>query len=207
MGSALLALWITGPAASSGLAQTDPTAQATVDAAVQTLFAQTATAPLNMTETIAAAFSVAQTATAAAPIAATPSAPTQSVSVDALEVAEVIQLPLYAAPGRTDPPIWPRMAAASSILWIWRCVFSILPLSTIIFRRRLTRDPTETALDDLKNDPLHFENAACLALEDSPLRVDPETVRWSPDSRYLTMGEDFFRTLRIPTSGYWIPVP
>jgi Tol biopolymer transport system component len=180
----LIAAWIAGPAAGSDPAQSDPTAQqATVEGAVQTLFAQTAAASPDMTQTVAAAFAAAQTATAAAPNIDTSAAP---VSVDTLEVASVVELPLLAAPLSTAAYLSPD---GRRIAYMMGDVFCLLDIDLVAdqFPEQLTQDQ---ALELLSGLP---EGASCLSLENAGLRAELETVRWSPDGRYLVMNEDFFR--------------
>ncbi|MBI5961098.1 MAG: hypothetical protein HY866_20330, partial [Chloroflexi bacterium] len=193
LGAALLTLWITGPAAGDGLAQTDPTVQqATVDSAIQTLFAQTQTAPLNMTQTIEAAFAAAQTATAA-PVDATEPVQIQPVSVDTIEVAEVIELPLYAAPARTAAYLAPDGSRFAYLKGQSLCILDIATIADYVQAQLDAGILFENALADLTDNPESFEAASCALLDDSRMKVEQETIRWSPDSRYLVMSENFFR--------------
>lgn len=43
----------------------------------------------------------------------------------------------------------------------------------------------------------------CIDLEAYELRIDPETIRWSLDSRYIAFTEDFFRFLHDPDIWLW----
>jgi Tol biopolymer transport system component len=191
----LAALWIAGPAAGGGPAQIDPTQQTTVDAAVGTLFAQTAQAPQVMTEAVATAFSAAQTATAApAPLVATPAAP---LNLDALQVADVIELPLYAAPGGTSAYLSPD---ANRIAYLASHVMCVLDIETVnAYVKTVVAAGTsfENALDGLATDPGQFPGVACVSLEKIG-GIDEEGVRWSPDGRYLVMTENFFKFFRDP---------
>jgi Tol biopolymer transport system component len=192
----LAGLWIAGPVAGGGLAQAAPTRQATVDAAVETLFAQTAQAPgVMMTEAVATAFSAAQTATAAAaPVAAPPVAP---LTADTLQVADVIELPLLAAPGGTSAYLSPD--ATRIAYWASRvmCILDIETVNADVKTAVAAGTPFENALDGLATDPGQFPGVACVSLEKIG-GIDEEGIRWSPDGRYLVMTENFFKFLRDP---------
>lgn len=43
----------------------------------------------------------------------------------------------------------------------------------------------------------------CVDTEVYELRIDPETIRWSPDSRYVAFTEDFFRYFHEPDIWLW----
>jgi Tol biopolymer transport system component len=186
---ALAGLWIAAPAAGSGLL--DPTAQqATVDAAVQTLFAQTAPPP-DMTQTVAAAFSAAQTATAAA----LPPAP---VSVDALQAAEVIELPLLAGPVGTAAYLAPD---GERIAYLNGAELCILDIDTANAYIQTTIAAGAAPADGYSQVPDQIAGAACVSLE-NVRALNRETVSWSPDGRYLVMTEDFFR--RFKDADLWV---
>jgi Tol biopolymer transport system component len=195
----LAGLWIAGPAAGGGLAQVDPTRQATVDAAVQTLFAQTAQAPGMMTEAVATAFSAAQTATAApAPVAVTPAA---ALNADTLQVADVIELPLLAAPGGTSAYLSPDANRIAYLASHVMCILDIETLNADVKTAVAAGTPFGDALDGLATDPSQFPGVACVSL-DKIGGIDEEGVRWSPDGRYLVMTENFFKFLN--DSDLWV---
>lgn len=182
---ALAGLWITAPAAGGGLSQLDPTAQqATVDAAIQTLFAQTAEGAPDMTQTVAAAFSAAQTATAAA-------LPPTPVPVDALQAVEVIDLPLLAGPVNTAAYLAPD---GERIAYITRAMACTLDIdNTAMFTQTLiAAGEVPEGSSEFSQSPDRIPGAACVALENVG-RFDQEIISWSPDGRYLVMTENFFR--------------
>lgn len=94
----------------TALAQ-DSDSQATIDAFVSGAFTQTAQAESqpNMTQTLAAAFNAAQTATKAAQATPTPTptATPEPFNADALEVVSVTELDFIAGPGRSSAYLSP----------------------------------------------------------------------------------------------------
>jgi hypothetical protein len=196
----LAGLWIAGPAAGGGLAQVDSTRQTTVDAAVETLFAQTAqAAPAVMTEAVATAFSAAQTATAAAaPVAATPVAP--PLTADTLQVADVIELPLIAGPALTSAYLAPDGNRIAYLAGRTMCILDIETVNAYVKTAVAAGTPFEDALDGLDGlatDPSQVPGVACVSLEEIG-GIETEGVRWSPDGRYLVMTENFFKFFRDP---------
>lgn len=153
-------------------AQINPTEQQeTVDAAVQTLFEQTAQA--NLTATVQAAFEAALTATASTPdLESTPS-PTLTVtpfSVEGLEVVEQVEAELVGGAGRTSAYLAPDGTRLAHLADYNICIYTV-----------------------------ELVQQGCVGYEETTLRgLYVETVVWSPDSHYLAMHEDFLRTLNDP---------
>jgi hypothetical protein len=201
-GAALIAIvtgfWITVPVEGNGLPQTDPTAQqATVEAAVQRIFTQTAEAQVDaaMTQTVAAAFGAAQTATVAA-------VPVTPIVVDTLAVAEIVELPLLAGPARTSAYLAPDGQRLAYFSGKAMCVFEIAIAAEYL---QLAQDQGvgfEDALDALIQMPDKLDGIRCIAVQEAARGMDQETIRWSPDGRYLVMAEAFFRYLR--DSDIWV---
>ena len=162
---AVMCLLVFGAAlATQGQETTPPPEQATVDAAVQTLIAQTqgADAQMQITGTIQAALESALTATAQAQILALTATPTPTV-VDWSNVtlASATEIDLRAGPGRTGAFLAPDGEK-----------FAYLDDNTLCLYEGETK-------------------GNCVDLEDQVRGLDDESIRWSPDSRYLTFTENF----------------
>jgi hypothetical protein len=176
---ALAALLAFGAALAVQGQENPPLTQPTVDAAVSTLLAQTQQAAANQqvaTGTIQAALNAALTATAQAPASTTSvgGTPTTSVggvpTLDAagLRVAGQTEIDLLAGPGNSGAYLAPDGAH-----------FAHLRSRTICIYEGDTQQ-------------------GCVDLEGKIATLDSESIRWSPDSRYLVMTEDFFRTFNDP---------
>lgn len=150
-------------------AQDEPAPTQSVADAVSTLIAQTQQAP-NMTQTVQRALEEALrgTAQAGTPQAATPApAPTSvPIDVDSLEVVGTTEFDLMAGPGNTAAYLAPDGER-----------FVYLADERLCLYAQDAPEPHCVDLDDTLNglDPL-----------------DPETIVWSPDSRYIAFSENFF---------------
>lgn len=153
--------------------ETEPITQPTVDAAVATLLAQTQAAPagLSATQTIQAALEAALTATAQASVApAAQPAPTEAPTLDVsgLSVVSQTEIDLMAGPGGTAAYLAPDGVHFAHFDHRRICIYN------------------------------GEQQERCVELgEDMPV-IDSETIRWSPDSRYLALTEEFFRTFNEP---------
>jgi hypothetical protein len=160
------------------IAQVNPTEQQeTVDAAVQSLFEQTAQA--DMTAAVQAAFEAALTGTASGQeIEKTPS-PTFTLtptpfSIAGLALDEQVETELVGGAGRTSAYLAPDGTRFAHIENFTICIYTI-----------------------------ELEQQGCVGYEETTLRVlYVETVVWSPDGRYLAMHEDFLRTFN--DSDIWV---
>ncbi len=162
-------------AAQAQAQETPPPGQATVDAAVSTLIAQTQGAPvqMNMTQTIQAALQSALTATAQAQIAALTATPTPTpVNWSNVQVASTTDIDLMAGPGATSAFLAPDGEHFAHRAGDTFCLY------------------TGTSKGN------------CIELGDEFSSMDSESPRWSPDSRYLAFTEDFFRTFN--DSDIWV---
>lgn len=154
---------------SGARAQINPTEQQqTVDASVIQLFTQTAQSVV--TQTVQAAFDRALTATAGA----TQTPPTAlatlaPANVDQLNAVSVQEVDLYAGPAGTAAYLAPDGEHFAYIKPPNICLYTI----------------TGT-------------QGQCISTEGHLRRIDTESVRWSPDSRYLAFTEEFFRTFTEP---------
>ena len=143
-----------------------PDSQATVDAAVSTLIAQTQQAPqMLMTQTIQAALAQALTATAQPPIAAATEQPFDALS---LRIAGTTDLDLLAGPGSTSAYLAPDGEHFAYLKGRVLCIYA------------------------------QSVEQNCTDLTDTVHRIDTESIRWSPDSRYLALTEEFFRSFTEP---------
>jgi dipeptidyl aminopeptidase/acylaminoacyl peptidase len=191
-------LWIAVPVAGNGLPQTDPTAQqATVEAAVEMLYTQTAEAQTGvaMTQTVAAAFSAAQTATVAA-------VPVPPINADTLVADQIIEMPLLAGPGRTSAYLAPDGDRVAYFYGEVMCVFEIDPVAGYLLLALGEGGEFEDALEALVEMTDELVKFDCVPLDGAVRGVDQETIRWSPDGRYLVMAESFFKFLR--DSDIWV---
>jgi dipeptidyl aminopeptidase/acylaminoacyl peptidase len=160
----ILCLLVFGAALAAQGQETPPPQQATVDAAVQTLIAQTqgADTQMQMTGTIQAALESALTATAQAQtLALTATPPPAPVDWSNVSLASSTEIDLAAGPGRTAAYLAPDGEK-----------FAYLDDSSLCVYEGETQ-------------------GNCIELEDQIRRMDEESVRWSPDSRYLTFTENF----------------
>jgi Tol biopolymer transport system component len=160
----LTGLCIAGPAAGSSLAQI-------------------ATSPAVLTQTGVAAFNAAQTATAI---------PIPTLVADDLEVTQVVELPLLAAPGGTSAVLAPdgsRIAYSNSKTL---CILDIGKLDAYVRSAVAAGTAFEDALQGLTDTPNQFPGVACTSIAMLGGR-DAETIRWSPDGRYLVLTENFFK--------------
>jgi Tol biopolymer transport system component len=178
----LVGLWIAAPAVGSAPIQGSATAQqATVDAAVQTLFAETVQPP-DMTQTVAAAFSAAETATAVA-------ISSVSAPVDTMQAVEVIELPLMAGPGNTAAYLAPDGERFAYINDAELCILDIDTSAAYIQTAIAAGNIPE---GDFSQAPDQIAGAMCVSVEQ--IRgLNRETISWSPDGHYLVMTQDFFR--------------
>ncbi len=147
-----------------------PDSQATVNAAVSTLIAQTQQAPqMLMTQTIQAALEQALTATAQ-PMATTSTAEATEQVFDAasLSITGTTDIDLLAGPAATSAYLAPDGEHFAYLKGRMLCIYQE---------------------DQQRN---------CIDLTDTVRRVDSESLRWSPDSRYLVLTEEFFRSLTEP---------
>lgn len=148
------------------LAQTDD-AKATIDAFVSSAFTQTAQAGSqpNMTETLAAAFSAAQTATQAARATPTP-APTATpvpFNADALQVISQNTLDMLAGPTGTGAYLSPDGTRFAYIGRDGFCTYSL--------------DGTRQGCTQVSGE----------AQERLVRRPDLEAISWSPDAKWLVI--------------------
>ena len=207
------------PASGSGPMRQDATSQQqTIDAVVNGYFTQTAQAQqqIGVTQTIQAAFDQALTATAgfdatvqaqfgALQTATAAAIPIPTVAAETLQAAEIIELPLPAGPGRSGAYLAPdgnRIAYISTQGNIL-CILDIADVADHIQKSVNSGMAFEDALDGMTDHPDQFPGVVCLSLENIPgSRLDVETIRWSPDGRYLAMTEEFFLTFR--DSDIWV---
>ncbi|MBI1258433.1 MAG: hypothetical protein GC204_13260 [Chloroflexi bacterium] len=148
-----------------------PDSQATVDAAVSTLIAQTQQAPqMLMTQTIHAALAQALTATAqpAQPTETPVKATEQPFDASSLSIAGTTDLDLLAGPAATSAYLAPDGEHFAYLKGKTLCIY---------------------ARDQQQN---------CTDLSDAMRRIDSESIRWSPDSRYIVLTEEFFRSFTEP---------
>lgn len=153
-----------------------PTEDPVIAEAVATLIAQTQQAPtqISMTQTIQAALENALTATAQAPTA-DPNATTvmPTIDIEALEVANVTELDIVAGPGNRGAFLAPDGEKFLHVAGFELCLYEG------------TRE------------------VRCIELQGQIRPIDSESFRWSPDSRYVTFHEDFFRYLNDPDIWVW----
>lgn len=152
--------------------------QSTLDAIVNGYFTQTAQPELALTQTLAALFSKAQTATVQAnqptalPITSTPT----PVPFDAsqLEVISRFELDLIGGPANRI-----AVLAPDGTKFVYHdgqlCIYSIQGLRGVC---------SQVLRDDLR------------------IAIDTESIRWSPDGRYVAFSEDSLRTFR--DSDIWV---
>lgn len=149
----------------------EPITQPTVDAAVSTLLAQTQQAPahLSATQTVQAALAAALTATAQAPTTAPPASSDGQPAIDPAQVQVAGQSELDLLAG-------PGQTGAY-----------------------LAPDGVHVAHLERRQLCIYAgaQQERCIQFGDMPL-IDAETIRWSPDSRYLALTEEFFRTFNDP---------
>lgn len=149
-------------------AQDEPVPTQSVADAVSTLIAQTQQAP-NMTQTVQRALEEALTGTAQAVTAATatpsPAAPTpEPIDVDSLEVVGTYEFELMAGPGNTGAYLAPDGER-----------FVYLNGEEMCLYLKDAEDPER-----------------CVEYRDTLRGLDPESIVWSPDSRYIAFTENFF---------------
>ncbi len=114
------------------------------------------------------------------------------VTVKALQVAEVIELPLLAGPANTGAYLAPEGERFAYVNGGELCVLDID--NTDAFIRTATAAGAVPA-DGYSTAPDQIAGAACVSLE--PVNAaNRETISWSPDGRYLVMTQDFFRYLK-----------
>lgn len=157
-------------AVTPGMLQVDPTdQQATVDAAVEQLF--TATEQAKITQTVDAAFKQALTGTAAALATPIPTAtPTQEpFEVDNVTIVHDTVLDMLAGPAGTGAYLAPNGE-----------IFAYL-------------DDDEICIYTIEG-----EERDCIGFDPEFRGLDTESIRWSPDSRYLVLTSDFFRFFAEP---------
>lgn len=152
-------------AVTPGMLQIDPTQQqGTLDAAVEQLF--TATEQAKITQTVDAAFKQALTGTAAALATPTPTATytPEAFRVDSLFVLDSQTIDLLAGPGRTGAYLAPNGEIFAHLQREEICIYTIAG-----------------------------EEQQCIPFDPQFEGLEPDSIRWSPDSRYLVMTSDFFR--------------
>lgn len=157
-------------AVTPGLLQIDPTQQQeTVEAAVEQLF--TATEQAKITITVDAAFKQALTGTAAALATPTPTAThtPEAFRVDSLFVLNSQTIDLMAGVGRTGAYLAPNGEIFAYLQREEICIYTIAGVE---------------------------QN--CIPFDPQFKGLEPDSIRWSPDSRYLVMISDFFRLLIEP---------
>jgi Tol biopolymer transport system component len=172
----VLCLLVFGAAlVAQGQETTQEPGQATVNAAVSTLIAQTqgADTQMQMTGTVQAALEGALTATAQAQILALTATPTP-VPVDWSNVALVgtTAIDRVAGPANTGAYLAPDGKK-----------FAYLERNTLCVYEGETQ-------------------GNCVDLDDQVRGLDSESIRWSPDSRYLTFNENFF--VMFVDSDIWV---
>ena len=157
-----------------------PLSQPTIDAAVSTLIAQTQQPQMMATQTIQAALFQALTATAVAQTAQpTPMAqPTQTAPSTAATIENFDASHLTVA-GTTDIDLLAGPTGTSAYLAPDGSRFAYFKQKKICLY----------AGDQQQN---------CIDLSDKLSNIDSETIRWSPDSRYIAFTEEFFRSFRDP---------
>lgn len=169
-------------------AQPEPTAQqATIDAMVEAYFDQTATATalLEQTQTLQAAFAAAQTATAAFD---------STVQVAFEQAATATQ---QALPTPTPVPVPERVVATSEI-----------DLTAGMMGQTAFLAPSGEQFAHIDSDSgvciytIMGELERCIPLEGKLSSVNTEWLRWSADSRMLVFTEDFF--IRLDEPDLWI---
>lgn len=133
----------------------------------------------------------------AAPLAADPVPP---LDADRLSVAEIIELPLLAGPGRTSAHLAPDGNRLAYLNGEALCILEIASVAEHIQRALLEGVEFEETLYDLTEQPDDFAGVACILSEIQA--TAHETVQWSPDGRYLVMAELFFQTLT--DSDIWV---
>jgi hypothetical protein len=173
MGICLLLLCLTLAAQAQ---ETPPPEQATVNAAVSTLIAQTqgADAQMQMTGTIQAALESALTATAQAQVLALTATPTpEPIDWSNVSVASTTEIDLRAGPGGTAAILAP---GGQRFAYLERETFCLYQGET---------------------------EAKCIELGEEIRPIDTEAARWSPDSHYLAFHEDFFRLFNDPDIWVW----
>ncbi len=168
----VLAVAVMGMALVVQAQEAEPITQPTVEAAVSTLLAQTQAAPagLSATQTIQAALAAALTATAQAPTVPPGATPSAAptLDVDHLSIAAQTDLDLMAGPGASSAYLAPDGVHFAHLQDRRMCIYA------------------------------EAEQERCVELGEALTVIDNETIRWSPDSRYLVLTEEFFRTFNDP---------
>ncbi len=119
--------------------------------------------------------------------------PTRPVTADAVQVAEIIELPLLAAPGPTSAYLAPDGERIAYLSGETLCILEIDTVAADVQAAVDAGTPFENALDGLTGNPDQFAGVTCTSLA-ALKSLDQETIRWSPDGRYLAMAENFFKS-------------
>ncbi len=111
-------------------------------------------------------------------------------TADDVEVVEIIEFPLQSGPGRTGAYLAPD---GNRIAYLYNSVLCVFEIEAMADHMQLALDEgidAEDALGSILESPEMPAGIACVLIKDKSIgKPNPETIRWSPDGRYLALTE------------------